>query len=51
MVDMHGQAFFDPNKKLGGGWAWAKPPVPRPRLIILLRSRNIRFEGGLSQIL
>ena len=45
MIDMHGQAFFDPNKKFGGGWAWAKPPVPRPRLIILLRSRNIRFEG------
>ena len=37
MIDSSGPAFFDPNKKFGGGWAWAKPPVPRPRSVIFLR--------------
>ena len=44
VIDLHGQAFFDPSKKFGGGWAWAKPPVPRPRMVIFLRCRNVRFE-------
>ena len=44
MIDSSGPAFFDPSKKFGGGWAWAKPPVPRPRMVIFLRCKNIRFE-------
>lgn len=43
-IDSQGPAFFDHNTRFGGGSAWDKPPVPRPRMVILLRCRNIRFE-------
>jgi len=44
-IDSQGPAFFDHHSSFGGGPAWAKPPVPRPRMVIFLRCRNIRFEG------
>ena len=43
-IDSQGPAFFDHNSRFGGGSAWDKPPVPRPRMVILLHCRNIRFE-------
>ena len=44
VIDSSGPAFFDHNSKFGGGWAWVKPPVPRPRMVIFLRCKHIRFE-------
>ena len=44
VIDSSGPAFFDHNSSFGGSRAWAKPPVPRPRMVIFLRCRNIRFE-------
>ena len=44
MIDSSGPAFFDPSTRFTDGWAWAKPPMPRPRMVIFLRCKNIRFE-------
>ena len=43
-IDVNGPAFFDQNTVLWGKF-WAKPSVPRPRIVVLRSCRNIRFEG------
>ena len=42
-IDSSGPSFFDPSTRMGGRF-WAKPPVPRPRIVIFLRCRGIRME-------
>ncbi len=44
-IDSSGPAFFDQTKRMWGCF-WPKPPVPRPRMVIFLRCRNIRFEDA-----
>lgn len=39
-----GPAFFDHSTSFGGGPAWGKPPWPRPRMVVMLRCRHVRFE-------
>ena len=43
VVDGRGPAFFD-RTKLQGRF-WAKPAAPRPRMVQLVRCRNVRLEG------
>ncbi len=43
VIDSGGPAFFDHSTRLWERF-WAKPPIARPRMVIFLQCRNIRFE-------
>ena len=44
MIDLQGPEFFDHNTTLWGCF-WAKPPLPRPRAVMMYRCQGIRMEG------
>jgi len=43
-VRIDGPDFFDRTSSLWGLW-WAKPPHPRPRMVVMRGCRGIRIEG------
>ena len=43
VIDCQGPRFFDRNSLLWGRF-WAKPPCMRPRMVVLMHCRGIRFE-------
>lgn len=43
-IDLQGPEFFDHNTTLWGCF-WAKPPLPRPRAVVMYRCHGIRMEG------
>jgi len=45
-IQIDGPAFFDHGTSFGGGPAWDKPPWPRPRMVVMLRCRHVRFEDA-----
>lgn len=45
VIEGQGPEFFNRTELPFEGAFWAKPPHPRPRMVQLVRCRDVRFEG------